>query len=260
MSILNLDQVTIKFGGLTAVDSVDLKVKAGSIHALIGPNGAGKSTLFNLITGIYKPTSGKIFFQGNQIDGTPTYKLTSIGIARTFQNIRLFDELTVLDNVKIGIHVQAKAGLLGAFTRTPIQQREEKWIEEKALEELNFMNLYDKREELASNLSYGDQRRLEIARALGSDPKIVLLDEPAAGMNPQEKVTLMEMINKIRERNVTVFLVEHDMKVVMGISDTVSVLDYGKKIAEGTPTEVKNNEDVIAAYLGAEYLKTHMNQ
>jgi len=259
MSILDLKKVTIRFGGLVAVDSVDLQVKAGSIHALIGPNGAGKSTLFNLITGIYIPTSGEMFFQDKKINGTPTFKLTTIGIARTFQNIRLFEDLTVLDNVKIGLHVRTKAGLLGALSRNPLQNNEEKWIEEKAKEELEFMKLYSKREELAKNLSYGDQRRLEIARAMASDPSIILLDEPAAGMNPQEKGTLMEMINQIRERKVTVFLVEHDMKVVMGISDIVSVLDYGKKIAEGTPQEVKNNEEVIAAYLGADYLKTHMN-
>ncbi len=258
MAVLELKQATIKFGGLVAVDSVDMEVKKGTIHALIGPNGAGKSTIFNLITGIYKPTSGSIFFEGNQVDGTPTYKLTSVGIARTFQNIRLFDDLTVLDNVKIGIHTRVKSGLLGAFTKMPSQQKEEKWIEEQVLEELDFMNLYEKRDELSKNLSYGEQRRLEIARALASNPKIILLDEPAAGMNPQEKVSLMQMINAIRERDVTVFLVEHDMKVVMGISDTVSVLDYGKKIAEGSPEEVKNNEDVIAAYLGADYLKTHM--
>jgi len=259
MTVLELKETTIKFGGLVAVNSVDMKVKKGSIHALIGPNGAGKSTIFNLITGIYKPTSGSIYFEGNRIDGTATYKLSSIGISRTFQNIRLFDQLTVLDNVKIGIHTRSKAGLIGAFFRTPTQQKEEKWIEEKALEELEFMNLYGKRDELAKNLSYGDQRRLEIARALASNPRIILLDEPAAGMNPQEKTNLMKTINRIRERDVTVFLVEHDMKVVMGISNTVSVLDYGKKIAEGTPDEVKNNEDVIAAYLGADYLKTHMN-
>lgn len=259
MGLLELKNTTIKFGGLVAVDSVDLLVNKGAIHALIGPNGAGKSTLFNLITGIYKPTSGSIHFEKNQIDGTPTHKLTSIGIARTFQNIRLFDDLTVMDNVKIGMHVKSKQGLFGALTRLPWQYQEEKMITEKVKEELNFMKLYDKREEHAKNLSYGDQRRLEIARALVSDPKIILLDEPAAGMNPQEKVTLMTLINLIRERGITVFLVEHDMKVVMGISDRVSVLDYGKKIAEGTPVEVKNNEDVIAAYLGAEYLKAHMN-
>ena len=259
MGLLTLDKATIKFGGLVAVDSVDLSIKKESIHALIGPNGAGKTTVFNLITGIYKPTSGSIYFEDNKIDGIPTHKLTTIGISRTFQNIRLFNDLTVLDNAKIGAHTRGKVGLFGAFTRNPSQRQEEKWMEEKVMEELNFMNLYSKREEFAKNLSYGDQRRLEIARALSSDPKIILLDEPAAGMNPQEKVSLMNLINKIRERGVTVFLVEHDMKVVMGISDTVSVLDYGKKIAEGTPTEVKNNEDVIAAYLGADYLKSMMN-
>jgi len=258
MAILELNNVTIRFGGLTAVDSVNIRVEEGTVHALIGPNGAGKSTVFNLITGIYKPTSGEIYFSGNKIAGMKTYKLTKQGIARTFQNIRLFPDLTVLDNVKIGMHVKGNMGLASAFLRNPKQQKEEKWIEEKALEELAFMNLANKKEDLAKNLSYGEQRRLEIARAMASGPKIILLDEPAAGMNPQEKVQLMKMINLIRERGVTVFLVEHDMKVVMGISERVSVLDYGKKIAEGTPSEVKNNKEVIAAYLGAEFLKTQM--
>jgi len=259
LEILVLDKVTIKFGGLIAVNSVDIKVKEGSIHALIGPNGAGKSTIFNIINGIYKPTEGSIYYEGKRIDGIPTYKLANIGISRTFQNIRLFNELTAIENIKVGIHTKAKSGLLSALARNPKQIKEEKEITEKAIEELNFMNLYTKKDEFANNLSYGDQRKLEIARALASDPKIILLDEPAAGMNPQEKRTLMDLINKIRERGVTVFLVEHDMKVVMGISDTVSVLDYGKKIAEGTPEEVKNNKEVIAAYLGAEYLKAHTN-
>ena len=258
MGILNLNSVTIQFGGLIAVNSVEMKINKGSIHALIGPNGAGKSTIFNLITGIYKPTNGAISFEDKEINGISTYKLTSLGIARTFQNIRLFEQLTALDNVKVGNHIKGNVGLIGSLIRSPKQQQEEKWIEEKALEELNFMNLYSKKDEFAKNLSYGDQRRLEIARALASDPKIILLDEPAAGMNPQEKRTLMDLINKIRERGVTVFLVEHDMKVVMGISDIISVLDYGKKIAEGTPNEIKNNKDVIAAYLGTEYLKTQM--
>lgn len=259
MEILALDKVTIKFGGLVAVNSVDLKIKIGNIHALIGPNGAGKSTIFNIINGIYKPTDGTIHYEGKRIDGVPTYKLANIGISRTFQNIRLFNDLTAIDNIKVGVHTKAKSGLFGALARIPNQVIEEKEIIEKATEELNFMNLYSKKDEFARNLSYGDQRKLEIARALASDPKIILLDEPAAGMNPQEKRTLMELINKIRDRGVTVFLVEHDMKVVMGISDTVSVLDYGKKIAEGNPDEVKNNKDVIAAYLGAEFLKTHTN-
>lgn len=258
MGILNLNSVTIQFGGLTAVNTVDMEVKKGSIHALIGPNGAGKSTIFNLITGIYKPTHGTIKFEDKEINGISTYKLTSLGIARTFQNIRLFEQLSSLDNVKIGNHTKGNRGLFGALTRFPKQQEEEKLIEQRAIEELNFMNLYSKKDELAKNLSYGDQRRLEIARALATDPKIILLDEPAAGMNPQEKRTLMDLINKIRERGITVFLVEHDMKVVMGISDIISVLDYGKKIAEGTPNEIKNNKEVIAAYLGTEYLKTHM--
>lgn len=260
MSLLSLNNVTIRFGGLTAVDTVNLEVKQGEILALIGPNGAGKSTVFNLITGIYKPTEGEISLDGKSLAGIPTHKVAEMGITRTFQAIRLFTELSVLDNVKIGAHCRGKAGLFQALTRIPGMKREEADIEEKSLAALRFLDLAGKRDELAKNLSYGEQRRLEIARALVSKPKILLLDEPAAGMNPQEKVVLMEMIRKIRDTGITIFLVEHDMKLVMGISERIAVLDYGKLIAAGLPQEVRSNKDVIEAYLGSGKFKSRIRR
>lgn len=256
MSLLTLDNVTIRFGGLTAVDTLNLEVKQGEILALIGPNGAGKSTVFNLITSIYQPTEGKISFNGKPLGGISTHKIADMGITRTFQTIRLFSELSVLDNVKIGAHCRGKAGLFHAFTRLPSMKREEKELEEKSIIALEFLDLAAKRDETAKNLSYGEQRRLEIARALVSKPKILLLDEPAAGMNPQEKVKLMEMIRRIRDTGITIFLVEHDMKLVMNISERIAVLDYGKKIAEGTPLEVRSNKAVVEAYLGSGQFKS----
>ena len=249
-TILNLKDLTIKFGGVTALNSVNLELKEGEILALIGPNGAGKTTVFNLITGVYKPTSGNVFLGDVAIDGKKRHHITKLGIARTFQNIRLFGDMTTLENVITGTDVRNKVGLIGSILGTPRSRREEKASTAKAYEILKFIGIDEYADRLAKNLPYGVQRRLEIVRALGTEPKILLLDEPAAGFNPQEKVELAAIIKKIRDAGYTILLIEHDMSLIMGISDRVVVLDFGQKIADDLPSVVQNDPQVIAAYLG----------
>lgn len=250
-TILQIKEVTRRFGGLKAVDSVCLDIDKKEIVGLIGPNGAGKTTLFNLITGHYEPTEGSLYFKNEKIDGLKPFTITGKGIARTFQNIRLFGAMSVLENVLLGMHVRLHGGLLSAVLGLPGQKHEEAGARKKARELLDFVGLGNKEKERARNLSYGEQRLLEIARALAAQPDLLLLDEPAAGMNPQETIGLMKLISRIRdEMDKTILLIEHDMKVVMGISERVAVLDYGKKIAEGKPLEIQKNESVIRAYLG----------
>lgn len=251
MSLLKLDQATIRFGGLVAVNSVSFELNKGDLFGLIGPNGAGKTTCFNLITGVYEPTSGSITFNGKNITGTPSNKIAKLGICRTFQNIRLFHSLSAVENVIVGGFLRHRTTLFSALGYMPSAINESNELRAKAMELLALVDLADVAETCSRDLPYGKQRRLEIARALATQPQLLLLDEPAAGMNPQEKMELLEMVKKIRDHlGITVLLIEHDMKFVMGLCERIMVLDHGEEIAMGGPDEIRSNPQVIAAYLG----------
>ena len=253
--LLRVDNISMVFGGLRAVSNLTMHIDKGELIGLIGPNGAGKTTAFNMITGVYTPTEGEVYFDGQKSSGKKSYQVTQLGMARTFQNIRLFSELSVIDNVKIAYNMHVSYNLADAIVRDGKYLSEEEFITQKALELLKIFRLEDFAYETAKNLPYGQQRRLEIARALATEPKLLLLDEPAAGMNPQETHELMEMIRWIRDEfKLSILLIEHDMSLVMGVCERIYVLEYGMKIAEGTPEEIKHNKRVIEAYLGEEVI------
>ena len=253
--LLKVNDISMVFGGLRAVSNLTMHIYHGELIGLIGPNGAGKTTAFNMITGVYTPTEGEVYFNGEKSSGKKSYQVTQMGMARTFQNIRLFSELSVIDNVKIAYNMHVSYNMFDAIVRDKKYIQEEEMITQKALDLLKIFHLEDKAYEVAKNLPYGEQRRLEIARALATEPKLLLLDEPAAGMNPQETKELMEMIRWIREKfDLSILLIEHDMSLVMGVCERIYVLEYGCLIAEGTPDEIKNNKRVIEAYLGEEVI------
>ena len=253
--LLKVNDISMVFGGLRAVSNLTMHIDHGELIGLIGPNGAGRTTAFNMITGVYTPTEGEVYFNGEKSSGKKSYQVTQMGMARTFQNIRLFSELSVIDNVKIAYNMHVSYNMFDAIVRDKKYIQEEEMITQKALDLLKIFHLEDKAYEVAKNLPYGEQRRLEIARALATEPKLLLLDEPAAGMNPQETKELMEMIRWIREKfDLSILLIEHDMSLVMGVCERIYVLEYGCLIAEGTPDEIKNNKRVIEAYLGEEVI------
>jgi len=250
MAVLETSGLIKEFSGFRAVDGVDFQVQEGSVHAMVGPNGAGKTTLFNSITGIFPPSDGRVVFNGRDIAGAKPHQAAALGIARTFQNIRLFEYMSALDNVRVGQHCRTNSKLWDSLFKTPHERREERAITERAMELLTFVGIQVHAENYARNLAYGQQRRLEIARALAPRPQLLLLDEPAAGFTPQEKVELMRLVDKILAEGITVFLIEHDMKVVMGISRNIAVLDHGELIALGPPETIRKDQRVIEAYLG----------
>lgn len=250
--MLQLKDLTIMFGGLTAVDSLSVKIEKNSISSIIGPNGAGKTTVFNLICGVRSPDSGKILFKKNEIQGLKPYQISSVGISRTYQNINLFGNMTVRDNIKVGSHTKISYGLFQSIVHTKKQKEEEKQVQERTDMLLDFIGLSDKGDSQAKNLPYGQQRLVEIARAIANKPDMVLLDEPAAGMNSNEKNDIIDLIYQIRNMGITVLIVEHNMKVVMGISDFILVMNYGKEIARGKPVDIQKNPEVITVYLGEE--------